>query len=168
MINKIFTFFSNTFYLLKNYLNLYFSIFIILLFINLLGNLPFTIVRTNFYCFRIRVSLTIWVSLLLSRLISLYDEYISHLLPYGAPIALMILLPLIEIISQILRPLTLSVRISTNLAAGHIIVFIFSYFITLIRTFTRPFIGLVILILQVLELGIRILQAYIFITLLIL
>lgn len=91
---------------------------------------------------------------------------LSHLLPYGAPLGLIVLLPLIEALSRILRPLTLSVRIRTNLAAGHILLFIFSYFTTLMGRVSSVLVVGMLIMLTLLEIMVSVLQAYIIITLL--
>ncbi len=91
-------------------------------------------------------------------------SFIAHILPYGAPVGLMLFLPLIEIFSQIIRPLTLIIRLSTNLSSGHIMIYIFSYF-TLLSSLLSPFIYLVLYLLFFLELAISALQAYIFVSL---
>ena len=64
-----------------------------------------------------------------------------------------------------LRPLILVVRLATNLAAGHILLFIFSYFASLLPV-ASPLLGLLLGALFVIEFFISILQAYIFTTLL--
>jgi len=64
-----------------------------------------------------------------------------------------------------LRPLILVVRLATNLAAGHILLFIFSYFTTLLPA-ASPLIGLLLGALYIMEFFISILQAYIFVNLL--
>ena len=87
------------------------------------------------------------------------------MLPYGSPIGLMLLLPLIEVFSQIIRPFTLIIRLRTNLSSGHIMMYIFSYF-TLLSSSLSPFIYVVLCTLFVLELCISALQAYIFVSLL--
>jgi F0F1-type ATP synthase membrane subunit a len=86
------------------------------------------------------------------------------LFPYGSPIFLLIILPLVELFSQIIRPLTLIIRLRTNLSSGHIIVYMFSYF-TLLSSLLLPFIYLVLYILVILEFFISLLQAYIFVSL---
>ncbi len=56
----------------------------------------------------------------------LYRDFkgiVSHMLPYGAPTGLILFLPLVEIFSQVIRPLTLTIRFATNLSAGHIMIF---------------------------------------------
>lgn len=77
----------------------------------------------------------------------------------------MLIIPVIEVFSQIIRPLTLTIRFATNIAAGHIIMFIFSYFSTLAAAMTPPLFG-VILVLTLLEIFVAFLQAYIFVRLL--
>lgn len=77
----------------------------------------------------------------------------------------MVLLPIVEFVSIMLRPLILVVRLCTNLAAGHILLFIFSYFASLLSV-ASPFLGLLLGVLYIIEFFISILQAYIFINLL--
>lgn len=93
-----------------------------------------------------------------------FKNFISHMLPYGSPVGLMLFLPLVEIFSQLIRPFTLIIRLSTNLSSGHIMMYIFSYF-TLLSSALAPFIYLVLFALFVLELCISLLQAYIFVSL---
>ena len=85
--------------------------------------------------------------------------------PKGAPLWIIVLLPIVEFISIMLRPLILVVRLATNLAAGHILLFIFSYFATLLPA-SSPALGALLAALFVMEFFISILQAYIFTTLL--
>lgn len=77
----------------------------------------------------------------------------------------MLFLPLVELFSIIIRPLTLIIRIRTNLAAGHIMVYMFSYFALLSPALGVP-LSLAVSVLIVLELIISLLQAYIFCSLL--
>jgi len=99
-------------------------------------------------------------------MISFYEDLTVHYLPYGAPrITLAIILPLIEIVRIITRPFILRIRLSTNLAAGHILLLIVSYFNTLLPSASTPLIIGISILLQGLELGIGLIQAYIFVTL---
>ena len=77
------------------------------------------------------------------------------------------MLPLVELVSQFIRPFTLIVRLRTNLAAGHIILYIFSYF-TLLSNTLFPLLSVILFLLFILEIFISLLQAYIFATLLLL
>jgi F-type H+-transporting ATPase subunit a len=85
--------------------------------------------------------------------------------PKGAPIWTIILLPIVEFVSIMLRPLILVVRLATNLAAGHILLYIFSFFASLLSP-AAPFIAVLLGALFIMEIFISALQAYIFINLL--
>lgn len=139
-------------------------LFSVLLMANLLGNVPLTCIPTMFYSFTLTVSILFWVPLILCVSVSQLKEFLAHMLPYGSPIGLILFLPLVEIFSQIIRPFTLIIRLSTNLSAGHIIMYMFSYF-TLLSSVLIPFIYIVLILLFVLELCISALQAYIFVSL---
>lgn len=140
-------------------------LFFVFLCINLLGNIPLNSIPTMFYSATLTVRLLFWVPLIICVCYSDFTSFMSHMLPYGSPIGLMLLLPLIEVFSQIIRPFTLIIRLRTNLSSGHIMMYIFSYF-TLLSSSLSPFIYVVLCALFVLELCISALQAYIFVSLL--
>lgn len=140
-------------------------LFLSFLTINLTGNIPINNIPTLFYSQTVTISLLFWIPIILCVLTANFKGFISHILPYGSPIALILFLPLVEIFSQIIRPFTLMIRLRTNLARGHIIIYIFSYF-TLLSSTLAPFIHIVLAILLLLEICISMLQAYIFVSLL--
>ena len=140
-------------------------LFSCILMVNLMGNIPFSSIPTMYYSFTFSLRLLFWVPIMICVSLSQLKEFIAHMLPYGSPTGLMLFLPLVEIFSQIIRPLTLIIRLSTNLSAGHIMMYMFSYF-TLLSSVLSPFIYIVLSLLFILELCISALQAYIFVSLL--
>ena len=142
-------------------------LFLFLLITNVRGNIPLNNIPTLFYSQTLSLSLMFWIPLIICVSFSQLKEFLAHILPYGSPSGLMLILPIIEIFSQFIRPFTLMIRLSTNLSSGHIIIYMFSYF-TLLSDILSPFINVVIRILFILELCISILQAYIFSSLLVL
>lgn len=160
LLREIFSM-SSIFNLAQGIRSMIVSLLILLAFINFVGNIPGLAIPSLYYYFTCSVSLIIWLSLMVVIFITQAREFIAHILPYGSPAALMIFLPLVEIFSQIIRPFTLMVRLSTNLSSGHIILYMFSFFS--ISSFSLTFILFFALIaLLLLELFISILQAYIF------
>lgn len=139
--------------------------FIFVLVENVLGNIPLSIVPTLFYSKTLTLALIFWVPLIVCVSISDAKSFFSHLLPYGCPVGLILILPLIEGFSLAIRPFTLIIRLSTNLAAGHIMLYMFSYF-TLLNPLLPIPISILISALYFLEIFISALQAYIFFSLL--
>ena len=139
-------------------------LFVVFCIINLTGNIPLNSIPTLFYSQTLTVSLLFWLPIIICVSFTQLKGFMSHMLPYGSPVGLMVFLPLVEIFSQLIRPFTLMIRLRTNLSRGHIMMYMFSYF-TLLSPTLSPFIMLVIAILFVLELCISLLQAYIFVSL---
>lgn len=129
------------------------------------ANIPGFTVPMMFYSYALFNALLFWVPIICYALATNFKGFISHMLPYGAPVGLMLFLPLVEIFSQIIRPLTLTIRFATNLSAGHIMMFMFSYF-SLLSAPLAPFLYIVLIVLLIMEVFIAFLQSYIFITLL--
>jgi len=135
------------------------------LFLIITANVPLFTVPMMFYSYVLFNALLFWVPIVSFGLYRDFKGMVSHMLPYGAPTGLMLFLPLVEIFSQVIRPLTLTIRFATNLSAGHIMMFIFSYF-SMLSSALAPFLYVVLTVLLLIEVFIAFLQAYIFITLL--
>ena len=135
------------------------------LFLIMTANVPLFTVPIMFYSYVLFNAVLFWVPIIGYGLYRDFKGLVSHILPYGAPIGLMLFLPLVEIFSQVIRPLTLTIRFATNLSAGHIMIFMFSYF-SILSSLLAPFLYVVLTVLLLIEVFIAFLQAYIFITLL--
>lgn len=135
------------------------------LFLMLSANVPLFTVPMMFYSYVLFNALLFWIPIIGFGLYRDFKGMVSHILPYGAPTGLILFLPLVEIFSQVIRPLTLTIRFATNLSAGHIIMFMFSYF-SMLSSALAPFLYVVLTVLLLIEVFIAFLQAYIFITLL--
>ena len=140
---------------------LLFSLFRYFLLSNILGNIPINTIPTLFYSSTFTVRICYWSAIITCVSFTQLKSFLAHMLPYGSPVALILFLPLVEIFSQLIRPLTLIIRLRTNLSSGHIIIYMFSYF-TILSSLLSPFIYTVLFILFFLELAISALQAYIF------
>ena len=88
------------------------------LFLIMTANVPLFTVPMMFYSYVLFNALLFWVPIIGYGLYRDFKGLVSHILPYGAPTGLMLFLPLVEIFSQIIRPLTLTIRFATNLSAG--------------------------------------------------
>ena len=66
-------------------------------------------------------SLTIWLGTIIYSLYNFKDKYLSIFFPHQAPLFLSFLLVFVEIASILSRPLSLGMRLASNLTAGHLI-----------------------------------------------
>ena len=91
--------------------------------------------------------------------------FLAHLVPKGTPVMLVPFIVLIELLRRVIRPFTLGVRLAANMIAGHLLLVLTSSPIYMLNI---SIIGVVIsglLALTALELGVSIIQSYVFIRL---
>jgi F-type H+-transporting ATPase subunit a len=145
-----------------------FSLFMFVLFANLLGLFPYFFTVTS----HIVITATLAVTVIL--LVILYGFYRNGLhflglfVPKGVPGYLMPLVVAIEVMSFLSRPISLSVRLFANMLAGHITLKVFASFILMLGGFgVAGWAGAVIpfamtVALTALEFLVAFLQAYVF------
>ncbi len=140
-------------------------LFFTLILINLIGILPYTFAVSTHLFFSLTFGLNLWLSLLISGFCLNLKEATGSLLPSGAPLWLASPLVFIETIRIIIRPITLSFRLSANMRAGHVILCLIrsygaaAFFASFTASLTLIFISLIYIIF---ELVICIIQAYVF------
>ena len=145
------------------------ALFITLIFINLLGIIPYIISFSSHLLFSVSLGFPLWLSLIISGFMFNSKTALANLLPGGAPTWLNPALILIETIRILVRPITLTVRLAANIRAGHIVLGLIGiYCAARIRSsFSNTFLLLTIQTgYTVFEFGICIIQAYIFFLLL--
>jgi len=141
------------------------SLFIIIINVNIIGLLPSVFRYSSHLLFSLRFGLPLWLSIIISAISHNTSSWAASLLPGGAPHWLNPFLVLIETIRITVRPITLSFRLAANISAGHIV-------LTLIGTYAAtaliisPIRFIVLVIIQIgyiiFELGICLIQRYIF------
>ncbi len=145
-----------------------FSLFMFVLFSNLIGLVPYTFTVTS------QIIVTFAFAALVIGVVIVYGlmRHGSHFLhlfvPSGVSPILMPFIVLIEVISFISRPISLSVRLFANMLAGHITLKVFGGFVTLMLgagalTAVASILPLAaIVLLTAFELLVAVLQAYVF------
>jgi len=83
-------------------------------------------------------------------------------LPLGVEGVLKVFIPVIEIIGVLIRPLTLAIRLATNISCGHVVLLIFRFFVFNIRNFLVLSIRLLLFGLYFIEFLVCMIQAYVF------
>jgi F-type H+-transporting ATPase subunit a len=143
--------------------------FTFLLFCNLQGMIPFSFTVTSHFLITLALSFSIFIGITIVGFQRHGLHFFSFLLPAGVPLALAPFLVLLELISYCFRALSLGIRLFANMMAGHSLVKILSGFAWTMLFLNNIFyfIGdlgplFIILALTGLELGVAILQAYVF------
>jgi F-type H+-transporting ATPase subunit a len=145
-----------------------FSLFMFVLFGNLLGLFPY------FFTITAQIIITAALSLLVIGTVIVYGfmkhglRFLNLFVPSGVPGVLLPLVVLIEVVSFLSRPVSLSVRLFANMLAGHITLKVFAGFVTSLAAFGAIGIAGAVLplamtvALTALELLVAVLQAYVF------
>ena len=145
------------------------SIFSFVLMNNLMGMLPYSDTGTSSLILTFWVALSIFVSLLTLMIRKHGIQYFFSLfMPAGCPLPLLFLLIPIEFISYSFRLVSLSVRLFANMMAGHTLLKVivgFSFTMILLgdsMVLVNLFPVALLFILTFLEVGVAVVQAYIF------
>jgi len=144
------------------------SVFFFILFSNLLGMVPYSFTLTSHIIMTFSFSLIIFIYFVLIAVVKYKKHFFSHFFPEGSPLWLAPLLVVIEIISYVLRVISLSVRLFANMMSGHTLLKVLATFGWILLCskgflFLLGFAPIVILFLLTgLELGVAFLQAYVF------
>ncbi|MCE5203472.1 MAG: F0F1 ATP synthase subunit A [Coriobacteriales bacterium] len=154
----------------KKYFPFIGTIFFFVLFNNLLGNIPPALPGTG----TVGTTFT-WaiIVFLVYNGIGIkkvgFGHYIKSFVPAGTPMWLAPLIFVIEVISHLLRPFTLGIRLFANMYAGHIMLGVFAVFVAMsiehfsaVGALVVPLSFLMQVVLRVFELFVAVLQAYIF------
>nr|CCI69489.1 ATP synthase F0 subunit 6 [Metacrangonyx sp. 1 MDMBR-2012] len=138
------------------------SVFFFILLNNVLGLFPYIFCASSHMSFTLSLGLLGWLSLMVYAWINNYKSLLIHLIPEGTSKALMPFMVLVETISNIIRPITLSIRLCANMIAGHLLISLLS---NSLITASASMITLLVLgevSLMVLEIAVAFIQAYVF------
>jgi len=136
--------------------------FFFIFFCNLIGLAPYIFTRSSHISFTLTLALPIWLGRILFSMKNQYNRLFAHLVPTGTPGALIPVIVIIETVSNVIRPGTLSIRLAANIVAGHLL-------LTLLGSQGPNAQGIVLLVLMgrlilllCLELAVACIQAYVF------
>lgn len=146
------------------YFPIIFTLFMFVLFCNLLGMIPGSFTVTSHIIVTFALAAFVFVGV---TLIAIFKhgigKFLHFFLPEGTPVVMAPLLFIIEFFSYLSRPISLSIRLAANMMAGHVTMKVIA---GLIITFGM-LVGVatmfpLLLFLTAFEIAIAIIQAYIF------
>ena len=113
----------------KPYFPFIFSLFIFILFCNMVGMLPYSFTVTSHIIVTLTFAIFVFIGVNILGFAIHGFKYLKIFVPSGVPVILLPMITIIEIISYLSRPLSLSVRLFANMMAGHTMLKVFGGFV---------------------------------------
>ena len=110
------------------------------------------------FIYAFSIVILLWGIWALNRIFSL----LSHFLPMGIEGLLKGFIPVLEIIGVLIRPLTLAIRLATNIRCGHVVLLIFRFFAFNVANYLVISIRVLLFGLYFIEFLVCAIQAYVF------
>lgn len=145
----------------KIYFPFIFTLFMFVLFGNMLGLLPTGFTFTSHIAVTFFMAAVIFIAVTVLGIFLHGGRFFSLFLPHGTPWFLAPILIPIEMLSYLSRPVSLSVRLFANMVVGHVLLKVLAGFVILMGVFgVIPFVSLVAI--TALEVLVAFIQAYVF------
>jgi len=119
----------------RKYLPYIFSLFMFILFANLLGMLPLGLVGVHPFTFTSHFTITGVLAIMSFSIVLIVGfwkhglKFFSLFVPHGTPLGMIPLIFLIELISFMFRPFSLGLRLFVAMTAGHILLKVLAGFV---------------------------------------
>jgi F-type H+-transporting ATPase subunit a len=139
-----------------------FSLFLFILFGNLLGMIPYAFTFTSHIIVTFTMAFVVFLGVTVIGFVRHGVGFLKLFVPSGVPIFLLPLMVVIEVLSYLTRPISLSVRLFANMMAGHTMLKVFGGFVVALGILAGWAPLAFIVALTGLEVGIAFLQAYVF------
>ena len=145
----------------KKYFPFILTLFIFILFCNVLGLVPYSFTPTSHIVVTFAMAAFVFIGVTIIGFARHGLHFLSLFVPKGVPFVLLLLLVPIEIISYFIRPFSLAIRLFANMLAGHTMLAIFGGFAASVGLLAILPVALDVAILA-LEVLVAALQAYVF------
>jgi len=145
----------------RKYFPFIFTLFMFLLFGNVLGLIPGSFTYTSHLVVTFALAAVIFVAVTIIGFIKHGFGYLRLFFPHGAPLWTAVILVPIELVSYLSRPVSLSVRLFANMLVGHTLLKVMGGFVVMLGI--AGVLPLALLVgITALELLVAVLQAYVF------
>nr|YP_007026937.1 ATP synthase F0 subunit 6 [Nuttalliella namaqua]AFV32082.1 ATP synthase F0 subunit 6 [Nuttalliella namaqua] len=136
------------------------SLFLFIIINNIYGLYPYIFTSTSHLIMTFTMALPLWMSLIMYGIMKKSMMMMAHLVPMGSPLILSFFMVIIETVSNLIRPLTLSIRLTANMISGHLLLSLLSSAMNNneMMLMMMP----MLMILLMLETAVAIIQSYVF------
>lgn len=112
----------------REYFPFVFTLFIAILAGNMLGLIPYSFTFTSHLAVTGALALMVFCTVVIFGFINHGFKFLTIFVPSGVPLAFQLVIVPIELISFLIRPITLMVRLFCNMLAGHLVLKIIAGF----------------------------------------
>nr|QNO34134.1 ATP synthase F0 subunit 6 [Osmia pedicornis] len=140
---------------------IFFSLMTFIALSNFMGLFPYIFTSTSHISFNLIIALSSWLGFFIYGWLNKPLMMLIHLVPLNTPSTLMNFMVMIELISNIIRPFTLAIRLTANMIAGHLLLTLLGTFISKFLILL-PFTIFIQNMLMILEIAVSLIQAYVF------
>ncbi len=113
----------------RKYFPFIFSLFMFILFANLIGLIPYAFTFTSHIAVTFAMALVVFLGVTIIAIARHGLHFFSFFLPSGIPKVMAPVLVPIEVLSYLSRPISLSIRLFANMMAGHTMMKVFAGFV---------------------------------------
>nr|WGU49453.1 ATP synthase F0 subunit 6 [Cylas formicarius]WGU49531.1 ATP synthase F0 subunit 6 [Cylas formicarius]WGU49544.1 ATP synthase F0 subunit 6 [Cylas formicarius]WGU49557.1 ATP synthase F0 subunit 6 [Cylas formicarius]WGU49570.1 ATP synthase F0 subunit 6 [Cylas formicarius] len=138
------------------------SIFIFIMLNNFMGLFPYIFTSTSHMPITLSLSLSLWLTFMIFGITFNTMNMLAHLVPMGAPALLLPFLVIVELISNLIRPMTLAIRLTANMIAGHLLLTLLGNMGQYMNFLTINVLIFIQILLLILESAVSLIQAYVF------
>lgn len=144
------------------------SIFVVIFVLNFFAIFPHFFSITSHLSFTLPFSFSFWFMIIVFSWTSSLKSFLAHLVPSGTPFSLISFIVLVEALRNIIRPLALTFRLTANIIAGHLIMSLVGGALIGLNPLLFGFGFTFSFFLTFMELGVCLVQAYVFSSLILL
>merc|ERR1739842_137490 len=137
-------------------------IFFFIIFSNFIGLIPYIFTRTSHLSITLVLALPVWLGTMLFSIIFQYNSLLAHLVPLGTPSFLIPIIVIIETVRNIIRPITLSIRLAANIVAGHLLLTLLGSQGANVSIMIIIILIISLILLLILEVAVACIQSYVF------
>ncbi len=106
-----------------------FTLFVFILFLNTMGMVPYAFTVTSHIIITFALAIVVFLLVTIVGFIRNGPGFLKLFVPSGVPLALLPVIAVLELISYLIRPISLSVRLFANMLAGHVMLKVFGGFV---------------------------------------
>nr|CAQ52872.1 F-ATPase subunit 6 [Paracletus cimiciformis] len=135
---------------------IFMTLFMFILLNNFISLFPYIFSSSSHMIFSLSLAMPFWLFFIIMSMYKNTKNMITHLIPLNTPIYLAPFMTIIETMSILIRPMSLSIRLTANLIAGHLMM-------TLLNFNSMMFIIIMIqMFMMLFELCVAFIQSYVF------